>query len=129
MKVKKGRPVHVLRKWWEGMEAQIKVTCSASGRHYFLPVHLGKVAGRWMWLDKNNLIVRALGREGSYNCGLYIDGVRYRVDIPEEREEEGDEAGSSLERHEWWRHINDGAKALRETAKSHEDFIREYYGI
>lgn len=129
MKTKKGRPTHVLRKWWEGMEAQIKVTCSASGRYYFIPVHLGKVAGRWMWLDENDLIVRALGREGSYNCGLYIDGVRYTVDLPARKEEEGGVARSSLERHEWWRRINDGAKALRETAKSHEDFMKEYYGI
>lgn len=111
------------------MEAQIKVTCSASGRHYFIPVHLGKVAGRWMWLDDNDRIVRALGREGSYNCGLYIDGVRHVVDIPERKKEEDEVAGSSLERHEWWQRINDGAKALREKAKSHEEFMKEYYGI
>lgn len=117
MKAKKGRPTHVLSKWHEGMEAQIKVTCSASGRYYFIPVHLGKVAGRWMWLDNDDRIVRALGREGSYNCGLYIDGVRYTVDI------------SSLERYEEWRRINDGAKALREVAKSHEEFMKNYYGI
>lgn len=129
METKKGRPTHVLRKWREGMEAQIKVTCSASGRHYFIPVHLGKVAGRWMWLDDNDLIVRALGREGSYNCGLYIGGVRYTVDIPERKEEEGGVARSSLERYEDWRRINDGAKALREKAKSHEEFMKEYYGI
>lgn len=82
-----------------------------------------------MWLDENNLIVRALGREGSYNCGLYIGGVRYTVDIPERKEEEGGVARSSLERYEDWRRINDGAKALREKAKSHEEFMKEYYGI
>lgn len=111
------------------MEAQIKVTCSASRRHYFVPVHLGKVAGRWMWLDKDNMIVRALGREGSYSSGLYIDGIRYTIDILEREEKEGEAARSSLERHEWWRRINDGAKVLREAAKSHEEFMKEYYGI
>lgn len=129
MKAKKGRPTHILRKWWEGMEAQIKVTCSASGRHYFIPVHLGKVAGRWMWLDKDGLIVRALGREGSYNCGLYIDGTRHTVDMPERKKGDGEVARSSHWMFEEWRRINDGAKALREKAKSHEEFLKEYYGI
>lgn len=129
MKAKKGRPKHILCKWREGMKAQIKVTCSASGRKYFIAVHLGKVAGRWMWLDNDGLIVRALGREGSYNSGLYIGGVRYTVEIPARKEEEGDVARSSLKRLEDWRRIDDGAKALRETAKSHEDFMKEYYGI
>jgi len=121
--------MHILRKWREGMKAQIKVTCSASGRHYFIPVHLGKVAGRWIWLDKDDLIVRALGREGSYNSGLYIGGVRYTVDLSARKKEEEDVARSSLERFDGWRHINDGAKVLRETAKTHEDFMKEYYGI
>lgn len=129
MKAKKGRPKNILRKWQEGMKAQIKVTCSVSGRHYFIPVHLGKVAGRWMWLDNDDLIVRALGREGSYKSGLYIGGVRYTVDLPERKEEEGDVARSSLKRLEDWRRINDGVKTLREAAKSHEDFMKEYYGI
>lgn len=111
---KRGRPKNVVHHIPLGTSATFKRHAGKHG-YVLIPVRLVKIGDVSTWVDEERTCSCPLGEE---NGRLYIDGVKTYVEI--------EHADADLQA---WRDIDDGAAAARRHAKTHKEFIRNYYGL